>query len=213
MDLSLLGQSRWAVGRHRAALSGLGPWSALRSRPRVALSSAQVSSVYLGALRLCKSLLLGLGTPPGVGRRQFLLACGPDCLGPAGQLVGWGDIGDRTMQTHRVVMIHELGDQPPSVLQAQRRLDPNALSFQGLEPPLHLAVALRIIWGRVDVSHTAYADKFLEVPGDELGAVVRDDPGPLAGKLLARSLEDRLHLGFRHGLADLPVDDVPAVAV
>jgi hypothetical protein len=63
------------------------------------------------------------------------------------------------------------------------------------------------------VSHTADADELLEVPGDELRAVVRDDPGPLAGKLLARPLEDRLHLGFGPGLADLPVDDEPAVAV
>src|SRR5271157_5797029 len=30
MDLSLLGQSRMAVGRHRAALSGLGPWVGAR---------------------------------------------------------------------------------------------------------------------------------------------------------------------------------------
>src|SRR3954447_26462524 len=190
MDLSLSGQSREAVGRHRAALSGLGPWSALGSRPRVALSSAQVSSVDSGAVRLGKSLLLGLGAPPGVGRRQFLLACGPDRLGPTGQLVGRRDIGDRAVQAHRVVMVHELGDQPPSVLQTQRRLDANALSFQGLEPPLHLAVALRIIWRRSDVSHSTYAYEFLEVPGDELRAVVRDDPGPLAGKPLARSLED-----------------------
>ena len=29
----------------------------------------------------------------------------------------------------------------------------------------------------------------------------------------ARPLEDRLHLGFGHGLADLPVDEEPAVAV
>src|SRR3954468_9020138 len=166
MDLSLSGQSRKAVGRHPAALSGLGPWSALGSRPRVALSSAQVSSVYSGALRLCKSLLLGLGASPGVCRRQFLLACGPDRLGPTGQLVGRRDIGDRAMQAHRVVMVHELGDQPPSVLQAQRRLDPNALSFQGLEPPLHLAVALGIICRRYDMSHTTYADKLLEVPGE-----------------------------------------------
>src|SRR4051794_659056 len=213
MDLSHSGQSRKAVGRHRAALSGLGPWSALGSRPRVALSSNQVSSVYPGALRPCKVLLVGFGTPSGVGRRQFLLSCGPDRLGPTGQLVGRRDIGDRAVQAHRVVMVHELGDQPPSVLQAQRRLDPNALSFQGLEPPLHLAVALGIIWGRPDVSHTAYADKLLEVPGDELRAVVRDDPGSRAGKLLARPLEDRLHLGLGHGLADLPVDDEPAVAV
>src|SRR4051812_46813694 len=115
-------------GRHRAALSGLGLWSALGSRPRVALPSAQVFSVYSGALRLCKFLLLGLGASPGVGRRQFLLACGPDRLGPTGQLVGRRDIGDRAVQAHRVVMGHEFGDQPPSVFQAQRRLDPDALS-------------------------------------------------------------------------------------
>src|SRR3954471_22808936 len=41
-----------------------------------------------GALRPCKALLLGLGTPSGIGRRQFLLSCGPDRLGPAGQFVG-----------------------------------------------------------------------------------------------------------------------------
>ena len=66
----------------------LAPGSALGWRPRAALSSAQVSSVYPGALRPCKSLLLGPGSPLGVGRRQFLLSCGPDCLGPTCQLVG-----------------------------------------------------------------------------------------------------------------------------
>src|SRR5208282_3698718 len=34
-----------------------------------------------------------------------------------------------------------------------------------------------------------------------------------AGILLPRPLDDRLHLGFLHGLADLPVDDESAVAV
>ena len=38
----------------------------------------------------------------------------------------------------------------------------------------------------------------LEVSGDELRAVVRDNPGMLAkGYLLASLLEDRLHLGLR----------------
>ncbi len=41
-----------AVGRLRAALFGLGSGSALGSRPRVALSSATASSVYLTALWL-----------------------------------------------------------------------------------------------------------------------------------------------------------------
>ena len=63
------------------------------------------------------------------------------------------------------------------------------------------------------MSHSTDADELLEVLGDELRAVVRDDPGPLAGILLASPLDDRLHLGLGHGLADLPVDDEPTVAV
>src|SRR5260370_7116811 len=45
----------------------LAPESALSSRPRVALSSAQVPSVYLAGLWLRKFLLLGLVSPPGFG--------------------------------------------------------------------------------------------------------------------------------------------------
>ena len=129
----------------------LAPESALGSRPRVALSSAQVFSVYLAGLWLGKFLLLGLGSPPGVGRRQLLSPRGPDGLRATGQLLRWRDVGDRTMQPHRVVVGHELGDQPPSVLQAQRGLNSYAPSFQGLEPPLDLAVALGIEWRCSDV--------------------------------------------------------------
>ena len=61
--------------------------------------------------------------------------------------------------------------------------------------------------------HPAYSDEILEVPGHELRSVVGDDPGMLAGILLASPLDDRLHLGFLHRLADLPVNDESAVAV
>lgn len=63
------------------------------------------------------------------------------------------------------------------------------------------------------MSHAADPDELLEVPGDELRPVVRDDPGPLAGEAFAGPLEDRLDLGFGHALAELPVDDEPAAAV
>src|SRR5271167_3712116 len=59
----------------------LAPESALGSRPRVALSSAQVPSVYLAGLWPGKVLLPGLGSPSGVGRRQFLSPRHPDGLG------------------------------------------------------------------------------------------------------------------------------------
>src|SRR3954447_1029256 len=63
------------------------------------------------------------------------------------------------------------------------------------------------------MSHPADPDELLEILGDELRPVVRDDPRPRVGIPLARPLEDRLDLGFGHALADLPVDDGPAAAV
>src|SRR5262249_49027656 len=86
-------------------------------------------------------------------------------------------------------------------------------AFEGLVPPLHLPIALRVIWRRSDMCHTADADELLEVPGDELRPVVRDDQGPRVGEPLARPLDDRLDFGFGHALPDLPVDDESTVAV
>jgi len=55
----------------------LAPGSALGSRPRVALSSAQVASVYRTSLRPSKGSLLGLGPPPRADRHPFGLPCRP----------------------------------------------------------------------------------------------------------------------------------------
>src|SRR5260221_12759996 len=63
------------------------------------------------------------------------------------------------------------------------------------------------------MSHSTDPDELLEVLGDELGTVVRDDPGPRVGIPLACPFDDRLDLGFGHALTDLPVDDEPAAAV
>ena len=63
------------------------------------------------------------------------------------------------------------------------------------------------------MSHAADLDELLEVPGDELRAIVRDNARPLAGELLATVLDDRLHLGFLHVRADLPVNNGLAVPV
>src|SRR5271157_3042805 len=55
----------------------LAPGAALGSRPRVALSSAQVTLVYPAALGSDNFLLLGVGASPGRGRRRLLSAPGP----------------------------------------------------------------------------------------------------------------------------------------
>src|ERR1035437_9984482 len=72
----------------------LAPESALGSRPRVALSSAQVSSVYRARLWPGNFFLLGLGPPPGAGRRQLLCPGGPDGLATTSQLVCRRDVAD-----------------------------------------------------------------------------------------------------------------------
>src|SRR5512135_119102 len=63
------------------------------------------------------------------------------------------------------------------------------------------------------MSHTADPDELLEILGDELRPVVRDDPGPRVWIPLARPLDDRLDIGLGHALADLPVDNEPAATV
>ncbi len=63
------------------------------------------------------------------------------------------------------------------------------------------------------MSHSADPNKLLEVLGDELRPVVRDDPRPLVGIPFSRPLDDRLDFGFGHALADLPVDEKAAAAI
>jgi hypothetical protein len=63
------------------------------------------------------------------------------------------------------------------------------------------------------VGHTTDADKLLEILGDELWALVADDPRRLAGKFFAGPLENRLDIQFSHLLTDFPVNDVSAITV
>ena len=63
------------------------------------------------------------------------------------------------------------------------------------------------------MGHAGEADVGLEVGGDELGAVVGDDAWRDAGVQLTGALDDPLHVGLLHRLAELPVDEEPAAAV
>src|SRR5436190_17567587 len=61
--------------------------------------------------------------------------------------------------------------------------------------------------------HAANPEELLEIPGQELGPVVGDDPRAGVGVSFACALDDRLDVGFGHARADLPVDDQSAAAV
>src|SRR5512135_1272685 len=99
------------------------PGPALGSRPRVALSSAQVPRVYLGALRPSKSLLgrrghqLLPGLAPGIRHRELPFPFGPDWLLAACQPVRRCHVPDGAVQSHRIVVLDVLGDQPSRIFQ------------------------------------------------------------------------------------------------
>ena len=63
------------------------------------------------------------------------------------------------------------------------------------------------------MGHPTDPDELLELPGDELGAVIRDDPRPRRGESLPGPLHDGLDVLLGHARADLPVDEEPTAAV
>ena len=131
----------------------------------------------------------------------------------AGQLVSRGDKADRAVEPDGVVMRDVLCHKPPGVVKGKRRLGSDAFAFECLVEPLQLAVRLRIIRRRSDVGHARQPYELLEVLGDELRTIVRDDPGPGFREFLLGPLDDDLNVRFQHLLPDLPVDDIAAAAV
>ena len=115
------------------------------------------------------------------GGLEFAIACLPDLGVPADQAIVRGHVPDRAVQPPGVVLLHEGADHPPRVLQVQRCLRAHRLGFQRAVPALDLPVRLRIVRRRADVVHATQADEVLEVPGDELRAVVTDQPGRRPG--------------------------------
>src|SRR5512142_2034924 len=106
----------------------LAPGSALGSRPRVALSSAQVPPVYSGPRpsnnsrprRRSRGHRGPRGPAPRLGLGQLPLSLGPDLFLPTRQLVGGRDVTDRAVQADRVIVLRELSEQSSGVFQAQR---------------------------------------------------------------------------------------------
>jgi hypothetical protein len=79
-------------------------------------------------------------------------------------------------------------------------------------PALNFPVRLRVIGRRPDMRHPREPDELLEVSGDELRPIIRDDPRPRLWEILARSLEDHFDLTLCHLLAQFPGDDIATAA-
>src|SRR5262249_15483770 len=113
----------------------LAPGTALGSRPRVALSSAQAPSVYPRPHRGRKSPRRRWGSfalptlASAFGLRQLSLPLGPHPIATTRQLVGRRQVADRALQPHRVVILHVGGDQAPRSVETKWCFDVNTLSF------------------------------------------------------------------------------------
>jgi hypothetical protein len=79
-------------------------------------------------------------------------------------------------------------------------------------PVFDFPVALRVVGRGRDVGQTGDADELFEVAGNELRAVIGDD-SRFGGDIFQAALEDDLHVGLGHGLAQLPVNDGARAAV
>src|SRR5579872_6129237 len=129
------------------------------------------------------------------------------------QLVCRGDVPHSAVQADVVVMLDVRGHAASGFLETFRAGQPNALGLDALMPALQLAVGLRVVGARPHVGDAHQADELLEIPGDELRPVIADDPRPGIGIFLQGALHDLLHILLLHGLANLPMHDVAAVAV
>ena len=115
------------------------------------------------------------------GLGELAVALGMDGLVVAEQAVVGCDVADGTVQADVVVMLHVVGDDAAGILERQRHLDADAIALEGFVPAFDLAVVLRIVRSGADMGHAGDANEFLEVLGDELGAVVGDDAWRDAG--------------------------------
>ena len=64
------------------------------------------------------------------GLEELLVASGKDGLFFTGEFVSWGDVADRGMKAHGVVVFDEASDQATSVLEVQGDSWANAIGFE-----------------------------------------------------------------------------------
>jgi len=112
-----------------------------------------------------------------------------------------------------IVVRDELRHHRASLFDRQRHARPQAIAFQRAMPTFDLAVALRIVGTRADVRHSREANELLEILRHELRTVVADDAWRGLWEGFPRALQDDLHVGLFHLLAQLPMHEEAAATV
>ena len=132
------------------------------------------------------------------GLLQFLFAPGKDEFFLSFQLGQRGDITDGAVQSDLIIVGDEVVDNPAGIFKGEGRFGADTVSFNGFVPAFYLAVTLGVSGRDADVGHLAQADEVLEVAGDELGAVVRDDTRAGVRELFSGALEGDFYILFSH---------------
>jgi len=157
--------------------------------------------------------LLPLLLPGLSGRFQLFVALCENLFVPAFQFVLGGDVAERAVQPFFVVVADVVRNLGSRLFERKGHLGPNALVLDGFVITLQLAVALRIRGRRPYMRHASHPDELFEILGNELRAVVGNDPWCGVGKFLPGPLQNDLHVFLAHRLAQLPVDDIAAASV
>ena len=151
--------------------------------------------------------------PPFAGLFQFTITGIQNLFFASRELVLGRDVAEGRVQAHGVVVFNEFADNAACIFQGQRRARADAFFLEDAMPAFDLAVALRIVRRGPRMRHAADANELLEIPGNELRAIVGDNTRPGVRESFSASLNDLLDVGLGHRLAQLPVDDEPAAAI
>jgi hypothetical protein len=129
------------------------------------------------------------------GRFEFFVSGSEDGGVACGEAVGWGDVAERRVEAHSVVMVDEATDDAFGVLQGKRGFRPDGVFFENAVEALKLAVALGMVRQAEDAGGLPEADELFEVLCHKLVAVVGDDARAGVRRGLAGPLDDDLGVG------------------
>src|SRR6266550_3975888 len=150
------------------------------------------------ALSARSSGLLSANLPLLPRRFQLPVALRVDLTLAPSEYVLRGDVARGAVQAGVIVVVNVSLHQTPRIIERQRCSRPDALPFERFVPALDLSVRLRVKRRDADVRHPRDPTELLEVLGDELRPVVRDDPGSRFRVLLLRPLQDDLDVRLSH---------------
>ncbi len=109
-----------------------------------------------------------------------------------------GSVADGAMEPDSVVTCDVLYRKSLGIIKGKRRLRTDAFSLERFVETFQFPVRLRIIGRCSYLGHPKQPDELLKVLGNELRAVVRDNPGARFRKLLFGPFDDDFYVGFQH---------------